>query len=402
MESGEGMAISEFSYPLFQAYDWWNMYHNKGVQLQIGGSDQYGNICAGMDAVSHMRKIRRLDSSVQEEEDPRLAAYGLTTPLLTTASGEKFGKSAGNAVWLDKTMMSSFDLYQYFMRTADADVERYLKLFTFLPLESITLLMGQQLKEPGKRAAQHVLAKEIVELAHGAAEAKKAETAHKEAFTYGTNTFSLGALRNALGIATPDRGAEKKLSKFDTELLEYKRAYAASSSIQPNSSTTSTSSQLKQDSIVTLPLSLLTPGSFPRVLHAAGLATSRSEAHRLIAKRGGYVVVPNSGSVDAPTALKWAPIETSSQTNPQHFLIDFDTLVLRSGKTKIQIVRIVSDEAFEKQGLAFPGSKSVSDGEAKLDAEAKDDINEEKGKSAVESEATAKTSTGEPVPFTPS
>src|SRR5690242_5751788 len=125
MESGEGMAISEFSYPLFQAYDWWSMYHKQGVQLQIGGSDQYGNICAGMDAVSHMRKIRRLDSSQQQEEDPRLAAYGLTTPLLTTASGEKFGKSAGNAVWLDKTMMNSFDLYQYFMRTADADIERY-------------------------------------------------------------------------------------------------------------------------------------------------------------------------------------------------------------------------------------------------------------------------------------
>jgi tyrosyl-tRNA synthetase len=112
MESGEGMAISEFSYPLFQAYDWWSMYHNQGVQLQIGGSDQYGNICAGMDAVSHMRKIRQLDDQHQADPDPRLAAYGLTTPLLTTASGEKFGKSAGNAVWLDRQMLNSFDLYQ--------------------------------------------------------------------------------------------------------------------------------------------------------------------------------------------------------------------------------------------------------------------------------------------------
>ncbi|KAJ4325594.1 tyrosyl-tRNA synthetase [Neodidymelliopsis sp. IMI 364377] len=398
MESGEGMAISEFSYPLFQAYDWWNMYHNKGVQLQIGGSDQYGNICAGMDAVSHMRKIRRLDSSVQEEEDPRLAAYGLTTPLLTTASGEKFGKSAGNAVWLDKTMMNSFDLYQYFMRTADADVERYLKLFTFLPLESISLLMGQQLKEPGKRAAQHVLAKEIVELAHGAAEAKKAETAHKEAFTYGTNTFSLGALRNALGTATPDRGAEKKLSKFDTELLNYKRAYAASSSVQPTSG--NASSQTKQDSVTTLPLSLLTPGSFPRVLHAAGLAATKSEAHRLIASKGAYVVMPNSGSVDAPTALKWVPIQATAQANPQHFLIDFDALVLRAGKSKIQIVKVVSDEHFEKEGGRT--DEDVSKAEEKLEDEVKDDIREEEGKSAVKAEAAAKTSTGEAVPFTPS
>jgi tyrosyl-tRNA synthetase len=110
MENGEGMAISEFSYPLFQAYDWWSMYKNQGVQLQIGGSDQYGNICAGMDAVSHMRKIHDMDQG--HEEDPRVATYGLTTPLLTTASGEKFGKSAGNAVWLDQHMMTSFDLYQ--------------------------------------------------------------------------------------------------------------------------------------------------------------------------------------------------------------------------------------------------------------------------------------------------
>lgn len=106
------MAISEFSYPLFQAYDWWSMYKNQGVQFQIGGSDQYGNICAGMDAVSHMRKIYRMDGDGETEEDPRVATYGLTTPLLTTASGEKFGKSAGNAVWLDQTMLNSFDLYQ--------------------------------------------------------------------------------------------------------------------------------------------------------------------------------------------------------------------------------------------------------------------------------------------------
>jgi tyrosyl-tRNA synthetase len=111
MESGEGMALSEFSYPLFQAYDWWSMYKNKGVQLQIGGSDQYGNICAGMDAVRHMRKTQGLNIEPDDDE-ARIDTYGLTTPLLTTASGEKFGKSAGNAVWLDRNMLTSFDLYQ--------------------------------------------------------------------------------------------------------------------------------------------------------------------------------------------------------------------------------------------------------------------------------------------------
>ena len=112
MESGEGMAMSEFSYPLFQAYDWWHMYKERGVQLQIGGSDQYGNICAGMDAVSHMRKIHHNKVEAGAEDSPLVATYGLTTPLLTTASGKKFGKSAGNAVWLDPHMMNSFDLYQ--------------------------------------------------------------------------------------------------------------------------------------------------------------------------------------------------------------------------------------------------------------------------------------------------
>lgn len=88
------------------------MYSEKGIQLQLGGSDQYGNICAGMDAVSHMRKIHRGESDKQVDDDLLTATFGLTTPLLTTASGEKFGKSAGNAVWLDQNMMSSFDLYQ--------------------------------------------------------------------------------------------------------------------------------------------------------------------------------------------------------------------------------------------------------------------------------------------------
>jgi tyrosyl-tRNA synthetase len=399
MESGEGMAISEFSYPLFQAYDWWSMYHNKGVQMQIGGSDQYGNICAGMDAVSHMRKIRRLDSTEKEAEDPRLAAYGLTTPLLTTASGEKFGKSAGNAVWLDKTMMNSFDLYQYFMRTADADVERYLKLFTFLPLDQISLLVEQTRMDASKRLAQHVLAKEIVELAHGAAEAKKAETAHKEAFSHGTNTFALGAIRNALGTANPDAGlgAQKALSEFDIQLLEYKRAYAASSTVQPSSGTsTSSSSQSKQDSVITLPLSLIQSGSFAHVLHAAGLASTKSEAHRLIASKGAYVVVPKSGSVEFPTSLRWACIEKGFE--PQHFLVDFEALVLRAGKSKIQIVKVVADGEYEEAGSGNEGVEA----EKKLEEEAKDDVNEEQGKSAQDAEAAAKTSTGDAVPFQPS
>ena len=112
MENGDGMSFAEFSYPLVQAWDWWHMYHTKKIQLQIGGSDQYGNIIAGMDAVNHIRTTHYDPDIRQEKDDPLMKAMGFTVPLLTTASGEKFGKSAGNAVWLSKDMTSTFDLFQ--------------------------------------------------------------------------------------------------------------------------------------------------------------------------------------------------------------------------------------------------------------------------------------------------
>ncbi|RMZ72102.1 hypothetical protein GMOD_00007097 [Pyrenophora seminiperda CCB06] len=360
MENGEGMAISEFCYPLFQAYDWWSMYKDRGVQLQIGGSDQYGNIIAGMGAVSHMRRIHGLNGGA-EEEDPKEAPYGLTTPLLTTASGEKFGKSAGNAVWLDGHMMNPFDLYQYFLRTADADVERYLKLFTFLPLDSIALLVTEQNRDPSKRVAQHMLAQEIVELVHGAAEAKKVVLAHKDAFGQGTNTFSLLSLRKALSSVkksaetTMEITGVEPMSEAEKKLLVYKKAFAASATTQQpmkdTTTTTKTTIPAEEDAsnntnkpIITLPLSLLHPGSFPAVLHAAGLATSKSVASRLIASKGAYVLVPNSGPPDNPTALQWETIQPTKECNPQHYLVDFEALVLRSGKSKIQICRVVRDD----------------------------------------------------------
>ena len=117
MEKGDGMSFSEFTYPLLQGWDWWHMYQHNNVQVQIGGSDQYGNIIAGMDAVKYIAQSNT--ESPQEatwlEADGKLKAdatpMGLTVPLLTTARGEKFGKSAGNAVWLDRSMTSAFDLY---------------------------------------------------------------------------------------------------------------------------------------------------------------------------------------------------------------------------------------------------------------------------------------------------
>lgn len=117
MEKGDGMSFAEFTYPLLQGWDWWHMFANHGVQLQVGGSDQYGNIVAGMDAIKHITLNNpetlegkdMLDASGKLKDE--LSPMGITVPLLTTASGEKFGKSAGNAIWLDKNMTSPFDLY---------------------------------------------------------------------------------------------------------------------------------------------------------------------------------------------------------------------------------------------------------------------------------------------------
>ena len=117
MEKGDGMSFAEFSYPLLQGWDWWHMYKTMGVQVQVGGADQYGNIVAGMDAVKHIAqnsaeiadRERWLDADGRVRDE--FAPMGLTVPLLTTSSGEKFGKSAGNAIWLDRNMTSPFDLY---------------------------------------------------------------------------------------------------------------------------------------------------------------------------------------------------------------------------------------------------------------------------------------------------
>ena len=112
LHHGDGMSFAEFSYPLLQAWDWWHMYCNHGVVLQIGGSDQYGNIIAGMDAIKHIAPIHPDRPILHEAMGETLTPpIGLTVPLLTTSSGAKFGKSAGNAVWLSSELLSNFDFY---------------------------------------------------------------------------------------------------------------------------------------------------------------------------------------------------------------------------------------------------------------------------------------------------
>jgi tyrosyl-tRNA synthetase len=152
-----GLSYTEFSYMTLQAYDFLHLFTHHGCALQVGGSDQWGNITAGIDLIRRTRQGQ---------------AYGITFPLVTTSSGEKFGKTAGNALWLDPRRTSPWDFYQYLIRQDDRDVIRFLNLYTFLPPEAITELERTVREEPHKREAQKRLAFEVTALVHGAATAR--------------------------------------------------------------------------------------------------------------------------------------------------------------------------------------------------------------------------------------
>jgi tyrosyl-tRNA synthetase len=155
-----GLSFIEFNYQILQAYDFLVLARTEGCTLQIGGDDQWGNIVAGVDL------IRRVDGT---------PAFGLTLPLLTTASGAKMGKTASGAVWLDAERFSAFDFHQYWLNVDDADVGRLLRMFTFLPMEEVRRL--EALVGADVREAKRVLAREATTLCHGAAAAAAAEAA---------------------------------------------------------------------------------------------------------------------------------------------------------------------------------------------------------------------------------
>lgn len=164
LNSTEGLGFNEFTYQILQAYDFYHLKKEDGVSIQVGGNDQWGNITAGIDLIS------RIDNG--ENKAP---AFGITTPLLTTSSGEKFGKSAGNAVFIDPEINTNFDIYQFFYNTTDADVPRFLKIFTFLPLEEIEEAVANHMKAPHLRKGQALLAREITNLLHGAGSGENAQ-----------------------------------------------------------------------------------------------------------------------------------------------------------------------------------------------------------------------------------
>lgn len=219
-----GLSYTEFSYMAIQAYDFWHLFRTEGCELQVGGSDQWGNITAGIELV-------------RKREGQQL--HGLVFPLVTNSSGAKFGKSEAGNVWLDPARTSPYQFYQFWINTDDRDVERYLRLFTFLPLDGIAEIVEAHAREPGKRLAQRQLAEDVTTRVHGAA-------ATEQAIETSQSLFGGGSLNQ-----TATGGAD----------LPERRVSRAT---------------LPQLSVVEL-------------LLASGLATSKADARRGIQGRGFYL-----------------------------------------------------------------------------------------------------------------
>jgi tyrosyl-tRNA synthetase len=224
----EGISFTEFSYLLLQAHDYLHLHDTVGCALQMGGSDQWGNIVAGCDLI---RKVRGAK------------ANGLVLPLVTTASGTKFGKTEAGTVWLDPGRTSSYKFYQFWLNTDDRDVIKYLKFFTFLDRAMIAALEKTVTEEPEKRVAQRTLAREVTSTVHGPAELERAERASQVLF----------------GGSLADASVEDILMVFDDV----------------------PATEMRADELATYAANAL-------VTHA-GLAASKGEATRLIKQGGIYL-----------------------------------------------------------------------------------------------------------------
>lgn len=273
MESEDGLSFIEFNYMVLQAYDFLELFNKHKCCLQMGGSDQWGNIVAGIDLV------RRMTGG---------STFGVTFPLITTSSGAKMGKTAAGAVWLDPERTSPYDYYQFWVNTDDRDVERFLALFTFLPMVEIQKVSS--LEGAALNGAKSILAFEATTLAHGIEEAKKAYQAACQMF--GARSVPGDILPSS---RIPRQGAE-----------------AAGDSVP--------SSEMPQVEIAAGVAAF-------KLFHQVGLVQSSGEARRLIAQGGAYV---NGRRIEAFD-------EVVSEKDIQDMM-----LVLRAGKKRFHKILIKS------------------------------------------------------------
>ena len=178
LDSDAGLSFTEFTYQALQAYDFYHLYQHHNCRLQVGGSDQYGNILAGVDY------IRRMTGA-----DDRAAA--LVYPLLTTASGEKMGQTARGAVWLDADRTSPFEWYQYWFNADDADIGAYLRTLTLIELDEIAAIEARAQADPAARIGQRALADELTRMLHGVEAADAAERDSRQVFDSGADPATL-------------------------------------------------------------------------------------------------------------------------------------------------------------------------------------------------------------------
>lgn len=200
---GEGMSFTEFTYQLIQGYDFYHLYKNNNCVLQMGGSDQWGNITTGTELV------RRMGGE-------NAKAYALTTPLITKADGSKFGKSEGGNVWLDADKTSVYKFYQFWVNTTDVDAEKYIKIFTFLDRNTIDALIEEHQTAPHLRVLQKKLAEEITVFVHNREELEKAIQASN--ILFGNSTAEdLKKLDEATFLEVFDGVPQAEITKADLE-----------------------------------------------------------------------------------------------------------------------------------------------------------------------------------------
>ena len=179
IESEDGISYTEFSYALLQAYDYLELHDRFGCTLQMGGSDQWGNITAGMELIRRVRGAK---------------AHGLVLPLIMTSAGTKFGKTEAGTIWLDPQLTRPYEFYQFWLNAEDRDAVRYLKFFTFLDEARISALEIASAREPERRHAQRELAREVTRLVHGDAAVREAEAASEKLFGGDIAAMSVGEL----------------------------------------------------------------------------------------------------------------------------------------------------------------------------------------------------------------
>lgn len=201
---GEGMSFTEFTYQLIQGYDFYHLHKHYNCVLQMGGSDQWGNITTGTELV------RRMNLNTEAK------AFALTTPLITKSDGSKFGKSEGGNIWLDADKTSVYKFYQFWLNTTDVDAEKYIKIFTFLDKDIIEGLIAEHLAAPHLRVLQKALASEITTFVHGAPEFEKAVKASN--ILFGNSTADdLKALDSETFLEIFDGVPQAEISKTDIE-----------------------------------------------------------------------------------------------------------------------------------------------------------------------------------------